>query len=216
MREVARDTLTYFDESKWSIGLLDVRVPRAFCDMNRPRDRAISPILSREKWLPIYDSIESYIDTLLPRVDFVFQLHSMNNFDPILPWRITENLNNESFDYYLEHVYAGRRRECTLLTQTDSGDYLSERRFDELLREAFQTRGIALEENTAYKLDGQHPCDAIMQRVPSSFLEIRKGSLATSETMDMLNTSKTLFDPAKIELFGSILADVIIHYLSSL
>ena len=61
LREVVSVMMQDFIDSEWSIGILDIAVPRAFCDLNRLRNRACPPILEPEKWLEIYDLIQKEV-----------------------------------------------------------------------------------------------------------------------------------------------------------
>ncbi len=76
-----------------SIGILVVDIPRAICDMNRPFERAIPPILDREKWKSIYDDATSEISAVMSRSKFCLQLHSMCSFDPIVSFRFDSSVS---------------------------------------------------------------------------------------------------------------------------
>lgn len=88
-------------------------------------------------------------------------------------------------------------------------------RLDTLLRQHFYARNIALEENTAYRFIDGYPCTDIAKHIPSSFLEITKGSLSTPEWQDAIDTSLIAFDPDRVALFADLLSAVIGDYLSS-
>ena len=87
-REVAYECIEAFADSDYTIGILDVCIPRAYCDMNRPRDKAILGTLDSDFWLPLYDRAQQEIEDSISRSRFCFQLHSMNNFDPLYDWKI--------------------------------------------------------------------------------------------------------------------------------
>lgn len=87
--------------------------------------------------------------------------------------------------------------------------------FDALLRQHFHARNITLEENTAYRFIDGYPCTDIAKHIPSSLLEITKGSLSTPEWQDAIDTSLIVFDPDRVALFADLLSAVIGDYLST-
>lgn len=87
--------------------------------------------------------------------------------------------------------------------------------FDALLRQHFRARNITLEENTAYRFIDGYPCTDIAKHIPSSLLEITKGSLSTPEWQHAIDTSLVAFDPDRVALFADLLSAAIWDYLSS-
>lgn len=90
---------------------------------------------------------------------------------------------------------------------------MTNRVFDDILRRNFSQNSLTLEENTAYRLCEYLPCTEIIRTIPSSFLEITKGSLAIDSQKNAVNCSRLDFDPEKIQFFGKMLSDAILEFL---
>ena len=212
MLEVAQSCICSLWDTDISIAILVVDIPRAICDMNRSFDRAIPPILDRTKWQSIYDDAASEISAVMNRSKFCLQLHSMCSFDPIISFRFDASVSPDDMWEFLSGGYSGKRRHCNLLTSTTEGVYKSNKQYDTLLSEWFVERDIPLEYNTAYHLIPEYPSASIMDIVPSSFIEITKGSLANNDTIDMIDTNQIILNTDKINIFWEILAKSISQY----
>lgn len=212
MLEVAQSCIDNMWDIGISISILVVDIPRAICDMNRPFVKAIPPILDNAKWQPVYDDATSEISAVMNRSKFCLQLHSMCSFDPIVSFRFDESVSPDQMWDFLSGGYAGKRRQCNLLTSTTEGVYKSNGQYDTLLSEWFVERDIPLEYNTAYHLVPEYPSASIMDIVPSSFIEITKGSLANNDTIDMIDTNQIILNTDKINIFWEILAKSISQY----
>ena len=110
-------------------------------------------------------------------------------------------------------IVYGRPRHCTILTENENWEYLTNQHFDTILREKFAQNNRVLEENTAYRLFEHLPCTEIIRRTPSSFLEITKGSLVVDSQKNLINCAHLNFDAQKIQFFGKILSDAIQEFL---
>ena len=212
MLEVAQSCISSLWDTDISIAILVADIPRAICDMNRSFNRAIPPILDRTKWQSIYDDATSEISSVMNRSKFCLQLHSMCSFDPIISFRFDESVSPDNMRDFLSGWYSGKRRYCNLLTSTTEGVYKSNKQYDTLLSEWFVERDIPLEYNTAYHLIPEYPSASIMDIVPSSFIEITKGSLANNDTIDMIDTNQIILNTDKINIFWEILAKSISQY----
>ncbi len=214
MREVALSCVKSLGDTDFSIGILEVDIPRALCDMNRPFWRAIPPIMNPESWKQIYDDATTEISEVLTRSKFCLQLHSMCSHDCILPLRLDTVTSVAEIQIFLSTGYSGKVRECTLLTSDALGNYKSYHEYDALIKESFEQANIPLELNTAYQLMSDYPATAIMESMPSSLLEITKWSLANSHTSDMIDTNQIVFDTEKVSFFGKILARSILQFVT--
>jgi hypothetical protein len=212
MHEVALSCVKSLGDTTFSVGILEVDIPRALCDMNRPFWRAIPPIMNGELWRQIYDDATSEISAVLSQSRFCLQLHSMCSYDCILPLRLDTGTSVAEIQTFLSTGYSGKARECTLLTSDTQGNYKSNHDYDTLLIQSFEQANIPLELNTAYQLMSDYPATAIMENMPSSLLEITKWALATSNTSHIIDTNSILFDPQKIDFFGEMLARSIWFY----
>ena len=99
--------------------MLFVEIPRAFCDLNRNIENAIPIILQRDYWEKIYLQVKNEISEILSISDFVFHLHSMNNFDSIEHSQLTPSVSEDWFTHHLNTIYSGRPRHCTILTENE-------------------------------------------------------------------------------------------------
>lgn len=121
VRFVAHQIIHYLEKNTdFSFGVLFVEIPRAFCDLNRNIENAIPIILQRDYWEKIYLQVKNEISEILSISDFVFHLHSMNNFDSIENSTLNPNISEKWFENHLNHVYSGRPRHCTLLTENEN------------------------------------------------------------------------------------------------
>ncbi len=103
-----------------SFGILCIEIPRAFCDLNRNIQKAIPEILNRDFWEKIYSQAQEEIFQILQMTDFVFHLHSMNNFDSIENSCLNHEISEKWFENHLNCVYSGRPRHCTILTENEN------------------------------------------------------------------------------------------------
>lgn len=97
-----------------------IEIPRAFCDLNRNLQKAIPEILNRDFWEKIYSQAQEEIFQILQMTDFVFHLHSMNNFDSIENSCLNPEISEKWFENHLNRVYSGRPRHCTILTENEN------------------------------------------------------------------------------------------------
>lgn len=117
MREIANTLTKILKNSEFSFAVLAVEIPRGFCDLNRPLERVFPPILDKNFWSKIYQNATEEIEKILSISDFVFHLHSMNNFDSVEQTTFDENISEAKILHHLEKVYTGRKRECAILTE---------------------------------------------------------------------------------------------------
>lgn len=120
VRFVAHQIIHYLEKNTdFSFGVLFVEIPRAFCDLNRNIENAIPIILQRDYWEKIYLQVKNEISEILSISDFVFHLHSMNNFDSIEHSQLTPSVSEDWFTHHLNTIYSGRPRHCTILTENE-------------------------------------------------------------------------------------------------
>lgn len=204
----------YFSEEKnFKIWVLRVEIPRWFCDLNRPLYRAIPNAFRDKFWEDLYEETQKEVFEILEKADFVFQFHSMNSFNPIEKAGIDEEISENFLKHHLEKIYSGTKRECTILTEDENWQYLTDKIFDDIFRKKFAENNVPLEENTAYKLLSDYPCTKITKLKKSSFFEVLKWSVATESTKNEIDTNNIIFDEEKLEFFAKILSEIIFEYL---
>lgn len=203
--EVAHSCVEQYQDMDISIGILEVHVPRAFCDMNRLFATSIPRIMDSQKWKEIYDNLSLEIERVIGKSDFCLQLHSMCSFEPTYRFSLQSDTPVDTIHNFLNWCYAGSPRVCNLLTTNKDNFQYSDTRYDMILSSEFESANIPLEYNSAYVLLEDYPATTIMQQIPSSLLEITKWSLANSATIDMIDTNKIVFDTSKIDVFWKIL-----------
>lgn len=211
--EITDEIKKYFQNSDFSIWILKVEIPRGYCDLNRPLDIAVPKVLQHSFWNNIYKEADEEVRKILKKANFVFQFHSMNSFNPIEKSVFDENVSQDFIQNHIEKVYSGSKRECTLLTETNKGEYITERDFDQILRDTFQKYNITLEENTAYRLLDMFPATEIIRSQKSSIFEVTKWSLATDETKNETDSNNIVFDTEKIKLFWKVFYEILEKYL---
>lgn len=87
--------------------MLAVEIPRGFCDLNRPRDRAVFPLLDTKKWLSLYDQVMTEMAPIFASSRSVLHLHSMNNYNAENPVIFDANITESTIRAHLEKVYTG-------------------------------------------------------------------------------------------------------------
>lgn len=137
----------------YNIAILVADVPRAFCDMNRPIEKAIPEIIRSDFLENIYHTTINETEKIFKKSEYVFQLHSMNSFDMVGEWNFENILRENRVSEFLETAYSGKNRECTLLTENDNFEQRTFSPGDEIMEEIFQKNTIKLEKNTAYRLN---------------------------------------------------------------
>lgn len=213
MSEVTQSCMASLVDIDFSIGILEVNIPRSLCDLNRPLELAVPPIMNTEKWGNIYSDATIEISEVLSRSKFCLQLHSMCSYDRIQSFQFDSSVSVSQIYDFVSSGYAGNKRECTILTSDTNGNHKSNHTYDELLTRSFNRDNISIGKNTAYQLIWDYPATKIMETIPSSFLEITKWSLANTDTSDMIDTNQIIFDADKISIFGNILARSIEQFL---
>lgn len=213
VNEVINFMEKYFLDSEFSIWVLNVKIPRWFCDLNRPLEIAIPEVFRDKSWEDIYKKAEKEIEEVVEKSDFVFHFHSMNWFNPIEKSVFDENISEDFIKNHIEKIYSGSKRECTILTENENFEYLTNKEFDNIFREKFEEKNIVLEENTAYRLLTHFPCTEIILQKKSSFFEITKTAVASENTKNETDTNKIIFDERKLDFFAKVISEIILKYL---
>lgn len=213
MREVAFSCMENLPHIPFSIGILEVNIPRWLCDMNRPFERAMPPILDKEQWKDIYNQASDVVFGIIDRSEFCLQLHSMCSFDPVKKLCFDSDVSVFQIKDFLSYGYSWKPRNCNLLTQDIHRNQVSNIDFDSIITCCFQEKNTTLDSDIAYQLLPDYPATKIMDIIPSSLLEITKWSLATESTTDSINTNDIIFDPEKIIFFGKLIAESIKKFL---
>lgn len=204
----------YFENKKdFKIWILRVEIPRGFCDLNRPLETAIPNSFRDNFWENFYNETQKEVFEILKKADFVFQFHSMNTFNPIEKAWISNEISEIFLNHHLDKIYSWTKRECTILTNDENWNYLTDKIFDEIFKKKFAENNVVLEENTAYKLLSNYPCTEIIKNQKSSFFEVIKWALATEETKNEINSNKIIFDEKKVEFFAKMISEIIFEYL---
>jgi len=84
---------------------------------------------------------------------------------------------------------------------------------DSCLREVFNNVGIPFYENKSYSLEDKYLVTNLIQKVPSSFIEVLKSNIATDETKDYTNNSLIVLDEVKVQKYIKLLNDVVEKFL---
>lgn len=212
---IAEKIYTKFFTTKYKVGIVEVLVPRALCDMNRPKNTAIASILDQVYWWEIYESLYQEIESLLRGARNVLHLHSMNDFEPIDTCIMEADIDQNWFEYHIDKKYSWELRQCNLLTQDEYGDTISNRSMDKCIESIFQRHSIVLQKNSAYRLRSYYPCNRFMREIPSSFIEIRKGLMAEGNTEAFINSATIILSPEKIDFFANVIFEALNAYIST-
>ena len=191
------------------ISVLEVEIPRGFCDLNRPWERACPEAVNAQVWKSLYEESFFQIENEIAKADHCLHIHSMCSQSPIYKWIWENSSAPEDVEKFLTTCYSGEERRCNILSETTEGVYITDRRLDTIAQEVFTKHGEILKENEAYRFPPEYPVTKIALKKSSSLLEITKGALATEETCQMVDTSHIVLDPAKVDRFGTMLADII-------
>lgn len=210
--EIVAAMKKHFTDSDYSIGILTVDIPRGFCDLNRVPNVATPEVLEDDFWKKIYTEADIEVMEILKQTEFVFQFHSMNSFNPIEKSVFDDTISEDFIRNHIEKVYSGSKRNCTLLTETDKQEYITDKKFDTIVQDNFKKHNIVLEENTAYRLLDLFPATQIIRNKKSSLFEITKGALATEHTKNEFDSNKIIFDTEKIEFFAQLFSEILQQY----
>ena len=98
--------------------ILEVPLPRAWCDLNRPWDRAVPSILEPEFFRDHYDREIARGYEFHRCASRTLQLHTMCGRSPIKSWSLTPETTEHELREFLETVYNGDDRHIDILTHT--------------------------------------------------------------------------------------------------
>ncbi len=100
------------------VEILEVPLPRAWCDLNRPWDRAVPSILGPKLFREHYDREIARGYEFHRRASRTLQLHTMCGRSPIKSWSLTPETTETELREFLETVYNGDNRHIDILTHT--------------------------------------------------------------------------------------------------
>lgn len=189
------------------------QVPRAFCDFNRAIENACPKILKTEYFLDIYKDSISQIEKIVENSACWIHIHTMCWRENDFPWNFHENIKNNDLVEFLSKSYSWEERKENFLTSNKSGDYYSCKILDSCLREVFNNASIPFYENKSYSLEDRYLVTSLIQKVPSSFIEVLKSNIATDETKNYTNNSKIVLDEIKVQKYIKLLNDVVEKFL---
>lgn len=189
------------------------QVPRAFCDFNRAIENACPKILKTEYFLDIYKNSISQIEKIVENSACWIHIHTMCWRENDFTWLFHENIKNDDLLQFLDKSYSWEERRENFLTSNKSGDYYSCKMLDSCLREVFDNAGIPFYENKSYSLENKYLVTSLIQKVPSSFIEILKSNISTDETKNYTNNSKIVLDEIKVEKYIKLLNNVVEKFL---
>lgn len=202
---------TRFPELK--VCLIIWQVPRAFCDFNRAIENACPKILKTDYFLDIYKDSISQIEKIVENSACGIHIHTMCWRENDFPWLFHENIKNDDLVEFLDKSYSWEERKENFLTSNKTWDYYSCKMLDSCLREVFDNAGIPFYENKSYSLENKYLVTSLIQKVPSSFIEILKSNIATDETKKYTNNSKIVLDEIKVQKYIKLLNNVVEKFL---
>lgn len=202
---------TRFPELK--LCLIIWQVPRAFCDFNRSIENACPKILKTDYFLDMYKDSISQIEKIVENSACWIHIHTMCWRENDFPWNFHENIKNNDLIEFLEKSYSWEERRENFLTSNKAWDYYSCKMLDRELRWVFDNAGIPFYENKSYSLENKYLVTNLIQKVPSSFIEVLKSNIATDETKDFTNNSKIVLDEVKVQKYINLLNNVIENFL---
>lgn len=210
-KEVFEYIKTRFPELK--VCLIIWQVPRAFCDFNRAIENACPKILKTDYFLDIYKDSISQIEKIVENSACWIHIHTMCWRENDFPWLFHENIKNNDLVEFLDKSYSWEERRENFLTSNKAWDYYSCKMLDSCLREVFDNAGIPFYENKSYSLENKYLVTSLIQKVPSSFIEILKSNIATDETKKYTNNSKIVLDEIKVQKYIKLLNNVVEKFL---
>lgn len=108
-----------------------VSIPRAWCDLNRPWERAVPSALRSEPYQELYQSQLRADYALHKRAKRAVHIHTMCGRSPVMPWAFTENTTEADLERFLDTCYSGDDRHIDLLTHTGDGEQIADLAFAE-------------------------------------------------------------------------------------
>lgn len=119
--------------------IFEIHIPRAFLDMNRPKDATTPLFLSKNHWNAFYDDIMIHIKNACEQADYVLQLHSMCGYNPTFPGPHKQNkIDNSVLHNFLNHCYSGTERSWDMIHSTLDGQILAHQPWVESFEGVFQ------------------------------------------------------------------------------
>ncbi len=201
--------------SDLKILLIIWKVPRAFCDLNRVPERAIPAMIQRELWKDLNHNSINHIEQLISNSKYWLHLHTMNSRNNTLDWHFWPDILQSDMENFLAKWYSGFQRYDNILTHHANGNYHSFLDLDNSFISRWEKYGIALDKNVAYKFENHFSATHLVEKVPSSLIEIVKGNLATDETKEAINASEIILDMNKIQKYTDIIVESIIDFFQN-
>lgn len=189
-------------------------VPRAFCDLNRIPERAIPDIVKRELWESINNNAMQEIENLLLQSHYGLHIHTMNSRNNTQNWCLTRNISENDVKNFLQCAYSGCQRNDNILTQHVNGNYHSFQQLDNIFIKNWNAKNILLDRDVAYKFETHFSATHLVEKIPSSLIEVTKWNLATQATKDSIDGSKIVLDEEKLHQYQELIFESILEFFS--
>jgi hypothetical protein len=108
-----------------------VNIPRAWCDLNRPLEKAVPSALRFETYQGSYQLQLEADYALHERAKRAVHIHTMCGRSPVMQWAFTENTTEADMKEFLDACYSGDDRHIDLLTHTLDGEQIADLDFAE-------------------------------------------------------------------------------------
>ncbi len=190
-------------------------VPRAFCDLNRIPERAIPEMVKRELWHDINYHAMQEIEMLLSQAKYGLHIHTMNSRNNTLNWNLHQNISENDIKNFLHCGYSWLSRNDNILTQHTNGNYHSFQELDNIFVKNWNAKNILLDRDVAYKFEPHFSATHLVEKIPSSLIEVTKWNLATSQTKDAIDASKIVLDEEKLQSYQDLISQSIVEFFSS-
>lgn len=190
-------------------------VPRAFCDLNRIPERAIPEMVKRELWYDINYHAMQEIEMHLSQAKYGLHIHTMNSRNNTLNWNLHQNISENDIKNFLHCGYSWLSRNDNILTQHANGNYHSFQELDNIFVKNWNAKNILLDRDVAYKFEPHFSATHLVEKIPSSLIEVTKWNLATSQTKDAIDASKIVLDEGKIQSYQDLISQSIVEFFSS-
>lgn len=188
--------------------VLEIHIPRAFLDMNRPKHATTPLFLPKDYWHTLYNETMDTIQRACQQSNYILQLHSMCGYNPLFPGPHKQNeINNSILHDFLNHCYSGTERSWDIVHSTIDGQILAHQPWVESFQNVFQSAWITLGNNSVYQLLSGYPGTDIMTNHQSVLIEIPKNWLANDDTKHLFDTSKIVFNPKKIQQAADLITE---------
>jgi hypothetical protein len=109
-----------------SIQIIAVPIPRAFCDLNRPWERAVPLAFDSDTYQSRYIAQVKSDREAHMRAKRAIHIHTMCGWSPVGNWIFTPETTESELRVFLESQYSGNARNIDILTHTIEGKQIGD------------------------------------------------------------------------------------------